>query len=197
MSTLVTQTAPDFTTAAVFRGQLNEAFNFYEATENVYSLIFFYPLDFTFVCPSELIALNKRIPDFTARKVKVITVSIDSHYAHLQWQKMPIPSGLGPVDFTMAADVKHHICRAYGVEHPSSGVALRASFVIDHKKQIRASMVYDLPIGRNIDEIIRVIDAAQFTDQHGEVCPANWRRGEHAMTATPEGVAAYLGLEEE
>lgn len=194
MSCLVTQTAPDFTAPAVLgSGEIVETFNLHEQIKDKYALVFFYPLDFTFVCPSELIALDHRMQEFKERNVEVISVSIDSHFTHNAYRNTPIEKGgIGAVQYTMVADINHAICKAYGVEHPSAGVALRGAFVIDNKGTVRAAVVNDLPIGRNTDELIRLIDAVQFNETHGEVCPAGWQKGKSGMNASPEGVAHYL-----
>lgn len=194
MSVLVGRKAPDFTVAAVLgSGEMVQQYHFAEAIQNKYALVFFYPLDFTFVCPSELIALDKRMNEFAARNVEVVAVSIDSQFTHHAWRKTAInDGGIGPVRYTMAADINHGICQAYGVEHPAAGVALRGAFVIDKNGVVRAQIVNDLPIGRNIDELLRVVDALQFVEQHGEVCPAGWNKGDKAMKPTTEGVAKYL-----
>ena len=191
---LVTKAAPDFTSPAVLKdGTIDNAYNFYEKTKDRYSVLFFYPLDFTFVCPTEMIALHKRMQEFENRGVEVIAVSIDSQHTHARWRQTPVnEGGIGVVDYTMIADVKHHICRAYGIEHPAEGVALRASFIISPAKQVRVQMVNDLPVGRNIDEIIRLVDALKFTDEHGEVCPAGWQQGKQAFSASQSGVSKYL-----
>lgn len=139
-----------------------------------------------------LIALDHRVKAFQERDVEVVSVSIDSQFTHLAWRNTPVDQGgIGPVRFTMAADVRHEICRAYGVEH-SDGVALRAAFVIDRQGLVRSQIVNDLPIGRNIDELLRIVDAVEFHAAHGEVCPAGWQRGASGMEATPTGVASYL-----
>lgn len=194
MSVLVGRQAPDFTVPAVLGdGEIVDSYNFHEAIRGKYSLLFFYPLDFTFVCPSELIALDKRMDEFKKRGVEVVAASIDSHFTHNAYRNTQVSDGgIGPVRYTIVADVAHHICQAYGVEHPEASVAFRAAFVIDKNGVVRAEHVNDLPIGRNVDELLRVVDAVQFTDEHGEVCPAGWRQGEQGMTATPEGVASYL-----
>lgn len=194
MNVLVGRKAPDFTVAAVLpNGEIKNNYNLYTEITGKYAMVFFYPLDFTFVCPSELIALDKRLEEFKKRQVEVVTVSIDSQFSHHAYRQVPIQNGgIGPVRFTMAADVAHHICQSYGVEHPVAGVAFRATFIIDKNCIVRSQMVNDLPIGRNIDEIIRLIDAIQFSDEHGEVCPAGWQKGQEAMQASPTGVAAYL-----
>lgn len=194
MSVLVTQKAPEFKVPAVLQsGQIVDSFSLHEHLNGKYGLVFFYPLDFTFVCPSELIALDHRMKEFQDRGVEVIGVSIDSHFSHNAYRNTPVEKGgIGPVQYTLAADVKHDICKAYGIEHPDAGVALRAAFVIDHHGIVRSQIVNDLPIGRNVDELLRIIDAVQFFEENGEVCPAGWKKGERGMHATPEGVATYL-----
>lgn len=194
MSVLVGRKAPDFTVPAVLStGEIVNKFNLQAELEGSYGLIFFYPLDFTFVCPSELIALDHRMADFTSRGVKVISVSIDSHFTHNAYRNTPVKQGgIGPVRFTMAADITHSICQAYGVEHPEAGIALRAAFIIDKNGIVQSQMVNNLPLGRNVDELLRVIDALQFSEEHGEVCPAGWQKGDAGMKANPQGVAAYL-----
>ena len=194
MSVLVGRQAPDFTSAAVLgNGEIVEDFNLYDAKKNKYALIFFYPLDFTFVCPSELIALDHKMEEFTSRNVEVIGVSIDSQFTHNAWRNTPVnKGGIGEVKYTLAADVNHNICRSYGVEHPEAGVAFRGAFIIDKDNIVRSQIVNDLPIGRNMNELLRVVDALQFHEEHGEVCPANWNKGDEGMTATPSGVATYL-----
>lgn len=194
MSVLVGRKAPDFTTAAVLgNGEIVGEFNFAKATEGKYAVVFFYPLDFTFVCPSELIAFDHRLAEFTKRGVEVIGVSIDSHFTHNAWRNTPVEKGgIGAVGYTLAADMKHEICQAYGVEHPGAGVAFRGSFLIDTKGMVRHQVVNDLPLGRNVDEMLRMVDALQFHEKNGEVCPAGWKDGDEGMNASPDGVAAYL-----
>ena len=194
MSVLVGRKAPDFTVPAVLgSGEIVDKFNLHATLKNKYGLVFFYPLDFTFVCPSELIALDNRISDFTQRDVEVIAVSIDSQFTHNAYRNTAVKDGgIGPVKFTLAADITHTICQAYGVEHPVAGVAFRGAFVIDKNGVVRSQIVNDLPIGRNIDEIIRIIDAVQFFETNGEVCPAGWQKGKAGMKASPKGVAEYL-----
>ncbi|MCR9161890.1 MAG: peroxiredoxin [Nannocystaceae bacterium] len=192
-SVLVTKPAPDFTCAAVGpEGEIIEDLSFSEFSKGTVTALVFYPLDFTFVCPSELIALDHRMETLRERDVKVLAVSIDSQFTHAAWRKTAIADGgIGPVRYTMAADVKHEICQAYGVEH-GDGVALRATFLIDANGIVRAQLVNDLPLGRNMDELIRLVDALAFHEEHGEVCPAGWQRGQEGMDATTDGVAAYL-----
>ncbi len=197
MGVLVGREAPDFDSAAVLgTGEIVEDFNFKKATGGKYAVVFFYPLDFTFVCPSELIAFDHRLEEFTKRGVEVIGVSIDSHFAHNAWRNTPInEGGIGPVKYTLVADMTHAICKAYDVETPDGAVAYRGSFLIDKEGMVRHQVVNDLPLGRNIDEMLRMIDALQFTEEHGEVCPAGWNQGDKGMTASPDGVADYLAHE--
>ncbi|CAI8976206.1 peroxiredoxin [Pseudomonas sp. IT-P4] len=193
MSVLVGKQAPDFTVPAVLgNGEIVDSFTLSSAIKGKYGLVFFYPLDFTFVCPSELIALDNRMSDFKARNVEVIAVSIDSHFTHNAWRNTPVNNGgIGEVRYTMAADLKHEIAKAYDVES-DDGVAFRGAFLIDGKGVVRSQIVNDLPLGRNMDELIRLVDALQFHEANGEVCPANWKKGDKGMNASPEGVAAYL-----
>jgi peroxiredoxin (alkyl hydroperoxide reductase subunit C) len=197
MGVLVGRQAPDFTAAAVLGdGSIVEDYHFAKATKDKYAVVFFYPLDFTFVCPSELIAFDHRLDEFKKRGVEVVGVSIDSHFTHNAWRNTPVnEGGIGPVGYTLVADVKHGICQAYDVEHPEAGVAFRGSFLIDKDGVVRHQVVNDLPLGRNIDEMLRMIDALQFTEEHGEVCPAGWKEGDKGMDASPDGVAKYLAEE--
>ncbi|HEB56736.1 MAG TPA: peroxiredoxin C [Gammaproteobacteria bacterium] len=197
MGVLVGREAPDFTAAAVLgNGEIVEDYNFKQESNGKYTVLFFYPLDFTFVCPSELIAFDHRLEEFSQRGVEVIGVSIDSQFTHNAWRNTPInEGGIGPVKYPLIADVNHAICQAYDVEHPEACVAFRGSFLIDKKGVVRHQVVNDLPLGRNIDEMLRMIDALQFTEEHGEVCPAGWQQGDKGMQATPEGVASYLAEE--
>ncbi len=136
---------------------------------------------------------DKRIDEFKKRGVEVVCVSIDSQFSHFSWRNTPVEKGgIGPIQFPMVADVKHEIAQAYGIEHPEAGVALRASFLIDKDGVVRHQVVNDLPLGRNVDEMLRVVDALQFHEQHGEVCPAGWHKGEDGMKPTADGVAEYL-----
>jgi peroxiredoxin (alkyl hydroperoxide reductase subunit C) len=193
MSVLVAKKAPDFTASAVLgTGEIKEI-NLARTIKGKYAVLFFYPLDFTFVCPSELLAFDHRIEEFKKRNVEVIGVSIDSPFTHLAWKNTPVDNGgIGPVRYTLVADVKHEICRAYDVELEAAGVALRGSFLIDREGVVRHQVVNDLPLGRNVDEMLRMVDALQFTEKHGEVCPAGWEAGKPGMQATTEGVAKYL-----
>ncbi|NQX89806.1 MAG: peroxiredoxin [Halioglobus sp.] len=193
MGVLVGKPAPDFDVAAVLSsGEIVDSYKRSDAMAGKYGMVFFYPLDFTFVCPSELIALNHRMDKFRELGVEVVAVSIDSQFTHNAWRNTPVnDGGIGPVGYTMAADVNHDICRAFDVES-AGGVAFRGAFLIDPEGVVRAQQVNDLPLGRNIDELIRLVEALQFTDEHGEVCPAGWQRGDSGMNASPDGVARYL-----
>jgi peroxiredoxin (alkyl hydroperoxide reductase subunit C) len=193
MGVLVGKLAPDFEVAAVLgTGEIVDSYRRSEAMAGKYGLVFFYPLDFTFVCPSELIALNHRMDKFRDLEVEVVAVSIDSQFTHNAWRNTAVnDGGIGAVTYTMAADINHDICRAYDVE-AADGVAFRGAFIIDREGNVRSQLVNDLPLGRNIDELIRLVEALQFTDEHGEVCPAGWNKGDKGMNASPDGVAAYL-----
>lgn len=192
MSVLVTKEAPDFIASTVMAdGTINENFKLSDL-RGKYVVLFFWPMDFTFVCPTEIIAHDRRIEEFKKRNVEVVGVSIDTKHVHSAWRNTrPEKGGIGEVRFPMVADVNHAIVQAYGVEHPDS-VALRASFLIDQDGIVQHQVVNNLPIGRNIDEMLRVIDALQFTEEHGEVCPAGWQRGEDGMKETQESVSEYL-----
>lgn len=192
MSVLVNKQAPDFTAAAVLGdGSIVDAFQL-SSLRGKYVVLFFWPLDFTFVCPSEIIAHNNRMDKFRELGVEVVGVSIDSQFTHHAWRSTPVEKGgIGAVEFTMVADVKHEITRAYGIEH-EDGVALRASFLIDRAGVVQHQVVNNLPLGREVDEMVRLVEALQFTEEHGEVCPAGWRKGQKGMKASAEGVALYL-----
>jgi len=193
MAVLVGKKAPDFTVPAVKgNGEIVDSLTLSEAIKGKYGLLFFYPLDFTFVCPSELIALDNRIEAFKSKNVEVIGVSIDSHFTHNAWRNTPVDKGgIGPVKYTLAADMNHDICKAYDVES-EGGVAFRGAFLIDKEGIVRSQIINDLPLGRNMDELLRLVDALQFHEEHGEVCPAGWKQGDSGMQASPEGVASYL-----
>ncbi len=192
MSVLVNKQAPDFTAAAVLGdGSIVDAFQL-SSLRGKYVVLFFWPLDFTFVCPSEIIAHNNRMDKFRELGVEVVGVSIDSQFTHHAWRSTPVEKGgIGAVEFTMVADVKHEITRAYGIEH-EDGVALRASFLIDRAGVVQHQVVNNLPLGREVDEMVRLVEALQFTEEHGEVCPAGWRKGQKGMKASAEGVVSYL-----
>ncbi|MBT4885151.1 MAG: peroxiredoxin [Legionellales bacterium] len=194
MSVLVSRKAPNFTAAAVLAdGQIENNYQFYDKTKGKYTVLFFYPLDFTFVCPTELIALDRSIAEFQQRGAEVLTVSIDSQFTHAAWRNTAISKGgIGPVAYTMLADTSHEICRIYGVEHFEENVALRATFIIDQNKVVRSQTVNDLPIGRNVAETLRTLDSLQHFEQHGEVCPMDWQKGSQAMQPNASGVASWL-----
>lgn len=194
MGVLVGRNAPDFTAPAVLGdGTIVDEYHFASATKDKYVVVFFWPLDFTFVCPSELIAFDHRLEEFKKRNVEVVGVSIDSHFTHNAWRNTPVnEGGIGPVGYTMVADMTHNIVKDYDVETPDGAVAFRGSFLIDRAGQVRHQVVNDLPLGRNVDEMLRMVDALQFTEEHGEVCPAGWKEGDKGMDATPSGVAEYL-----
>jgi peroxiredoxin (alkyl hydroperoxide reductase subunit C) len=193
MGVLVGKPAPDFDVAAVTgSGEIVDSYKRSEQMAGKYGLVFFYPLDFTFVCPSELIALDRRMAQFRDLGVEVVAVSIDSQFTHNAWRNTPVEKGgIGDVSYTMAADVSHDIARAYDVES-AGGVAFRGAFLIDRDGVVRAQLINDLPLGRNIDELVRLVEALQFHEEHGEVCPAGWNKGDKGMNASPDGVAAYL-----
>lgn len=197
MSILVGKKAPDFTAAAVLAsGEIDNNFNLAHAIEKKVAILFFYPLDFTFVCPSELIAIDNRIEEFNTRNVLIMGVSIDSQFTHNAWRNTPIANGgIGQVRYPLIADVNHQICQAYGVEHPNAHVALRGAFLIDKQGMVRSQIVNDLPLGRNVDELLRLVDALEFHEKHGEVCPAGWTKGKTGIKPTTEGIAKYLSDE--
>ncbi len=198
MTMLVGKPAPDFTCDVVLRdGSIEEEWTFSKAIQSKYALLFFYPLDFTFVCPSELIALDHRMAQFSERNVEVVAISVDSAFTHNAWRNTPVSEGgIGPVGYTMAADLRHSVAQAYGIE-TDGGVAFRAAFLIDREGMVRSQLVNDLPLGRNMDELLRLFDALQFHETHGEVCPAGWQQGDAGMDATTTGVAAYLSKHSE
>ncbi len=198
MSILVGRQVPDFTAAAVLENGEITQFNLASSIKGKYGIVFFYPLDFTFVCPSELIALNNRIEEFTKRNTLVIGVSIDSQFTHSAWRKTAInDGGIGPIRYPLVADVNHKICQAFGVEHPTAHIALRGAFLIDKDGIVRSQIINDLPLGRNIDELIRLVDALQFHEKVGEVCPAGWNKGDAGIKPTAEGIANFLHLKSE
>jgi peroxiredoxin (alkyl hydroperoxide reductase subunit C) len=191
MSTLVTQQAPNFTATAVMADNSFQEIKL-SNYRGKYVVLFFYPLDFTFVCPSEILAFDRKVEEFNKKDCELIGVSVDSHFTHLAWKQTETKNGgIGNIHYPLVADITKDIARAYGVLHDDS-VALRGLFLIDKDGVVRHAIVNDLPLGRNVDEALRTLDALQFTEEHGEVCPANWREGEDAMQPTPEGVAAYL-----
>lgn len=200
MSILVGRKAPDFTTQAVLgNGEIVGDYNFAEQIKGKFGVVFFYPMDFTFVCPSELIALDHKMAELKALGAEVVAVSIDSHHTHNAWRNTAInDGGIGPVRFTMAADMNHVIAKAYGIESDGgdsyypAGTAMRATFVIDQKGIVRHQVVNDEPLGRDVNEVIRMIEAIQFFEENGQVCPAGWHKGDTGIVNTADGIASYL-----
>ena len=191
MAVLVGKPAPDFTATAVYGNNEIKEFKL-SALKGKHVVLFFYPLDFTFVCPSELIAFDHRLDEFKKRGVEVVGCSIDSQFTHLAWKNTPVNNGgIGQVGYPLVADINHAICQAYDVE-AAGGVAFRGSFLIDKAGVVQHQVVNNLPLGRDIDEMLRMVDALQFTEEHGEVCPAGWQKGKKGMTASTDGVAKYL-----
>ena len=191
MSSLVTKEAPDFTAQAVMGDNSFEELKL-SSYRGKYVVLFFYPLDFTFVCPSEIIAFDKALAKFRERNAEVIGVSVDSQYSHYAWKNTPVDQGgIGSIKFPLVADLNKNVARDYGVLFDDS-VALRGLFLIDKEGIVRHALVNDLSLGRTVDEALRMLDALQFTEKHGEVCPANWRQGDDSMKPTAEGVAEYL-----
>lgn len=193
MSTLVQQQAPNFKATAVMPdNSMNENFSL-ESYRGKYVVMFFYPLDFTFVCPSEILAFDHRVEEFKKRNCEVVGVSVDSAFTHLAWKNTPVDKGgIGKVRFPLVADLTKQIAKDYGVLVGDGSVALRGTFLIDRQGIVRHAVINDLGLGRNIDDALRMVDALQYLEENGEVCPANWKKGEKGMRATPEGVAAYL-----
>ena len=193
MTNLVTQKAPNFTAPAVMGdNSINEEFNLMEYLNGDIGVLFFYPLDFTFVCPSEILAFQNRMAEFKARKAKVVAVSVDSAFSHVAWKNTPINNGgLGQVQFPMVADLTKQISKDYHVLI-NDAVALRGTFLIDQDGIIQHQVINNLQLGRNVDEALRMVDALVFHQQHGEVCPAGWNKGKKGMVANAQGVASYL-----
>jgi peroxiredoxin (alkyl hydroperoxide reductase subunit C) len=194
MSVLVAKPAPSFSAQAVYPdGSLRE-FQL-SSLKGKYVVLFFWPLDFTFVCPTEIVAHDNRRAEFKERGAEIVGVSIDSQFTHFAWRETPVDKGgIGRVGFPIVADVKHSIAQAYGIEHPEEGVALRASFLIDRQGIVQHQTINNLPLGRNVDEMLRMLDALQYFEKHGEVCPAGWQRGKAGMKADAKGVAEYLSV---
>ncbi len=188
---LVTKQAPEFEAEAVMPNNSIETITL-SSYRGKYVVVFFYPLDFTFVCPSEILAFNRQVEDFKAKDCELLGISVDSVWTHLAWKNTPVDQGgIGAVQFPLISDLSKSISNDYGVLL-EDGVSLRGLFLVDKEGVVRHQLINDLPLGRNVDEALRVIDALQFHETHGEVCPANWRPGDDAMKPTPEGVADYL-----
>jgi peroxiredoxin (alkyl hydroperoxide reductase subunit C) len=200
MSILVGKKAPNFTTQAVHAdGTITGEFKLSDAIEGKYAVVFFYPLDFTFVCPSEILAMGSRTAKLNELGCEVVGVSVDSHFTHNAWRNTEVSDGgIGAVPFTLAADMTRKISKKYGIlskggnSYYPAGVSMRATFVIDQKGYVRHQVVNDEPLGRNMDEVVRIVEALQFFENNGQVCPAGWNKGDAGMTNTPEGVASYL-----
>lgn len=191
LTTLVTQEAPDFTAEAVMPDNSFGTITLSTLREK-YVVLFFYPLDFTFVCPSEILAFNKQVKEFKKKNCELIGVSVDSKFTHLAWKNTAVENGgIGKIQYPLVQDLNKEIAKSYGILFNGS-VALRGLFLIDTKGVVRHSVINDLPLGRNVDEALRMVDALQFHETHGDVCPANWKNGEEAMKPTAEGVASYL-----
>jgi peroxiredoxin (alkyl hydroperoxide reductase subunit C) len=193
MSVLVGKKAPDFTAAAVMpNNEINDHFNLHSYLKGKIGVLFFYPLDFTFVCPSEIIAFDNRLKEFKDRGAEVIGVSVDSKFTHLAWKNTEInKGGIGQVQYPLVADLTKSIARDYDVLM-GEAVALRGTFLIDQEGVVRHQVINDLPLGRNIDEAIRMVDSLKFFQENGEVCPAGWNKGKQGMKADAKGVADYL-----
>lgn len=188
---LIQREAPGFESEAVYPDGTIGPISLYDYRgKNV--VLFFYPMDFTFVCPTEIIAFSERIAEFSRRGAAVLGVSVDSVHAHFAWRNIPrCEGGIGEVSFPLVSDLDKTISGAYEVLLERPSVALRGTFVIDEKGIIRSALVNDLPLGRNIDEVLRLLDALRQVEQYGEVCPANWHVGDEAMKATPESLKVY------
>ncbi len=193
MSTFVGQKSPGFTSVAVMPdNSIDAEFNLESMARNRYCMLMFYPLDFTFVCPSELVSLNRNLEEFNKRNCLVASVSVDSHFTHLAWKNTPLKDGgISNVQFPMISDLKKEISSLYGVLN-SDGVSVRGTFIIDKDFVLRHILINDLPIGRNLHESLRIIDAIEHHSKHGEVCPANWTKGDEAMSPTSSGVKVYM-----
>ncbi len=193
MESLVTKPAPEFKAQVVMPNNEIAEKTLSELRGNRYAIVFFYPLDFTFVCPSEIVAFDKKVEAFNKLNCAVIGISVDSQYTHLAWKNTPRDKGgIGNVQFPLVADLTKKIAADYGVLLTEGGVALRGLFLLDKTGVVRHAIVNDLPLGRNVDEALRMLEALQFTETHGEVCPANWKEGGEGMKPTTEGVASYL-----
>lgn len=192
MSLIVTNPAPEFTATAVLPDNtFKEDFSLSDF-RGKYVLLFFYPLNFTFVCPTEILSFNRAVKQFEESNCQLIGISIDSHFSHLAWKNTPVKEGgIGPIQYPLVSDLDKSISKSYQVLL-DSGIALRGLFLVDKEGIIRHQVVNDLPLGRNVNEALRILHALQFTEKHGEVCPANWQQGEDALSPTAEGVSSYL-----
>lgn len=190
---LVTKKAPNFTANAVMGDNtIVEGFKLYDNFGKNGTVVFFYPMDFTFVCPSEIIAFDHRLDEFKERGINVIGISVDSEFSHFAWKNTPVnEGGIGNVKYPLVADITKQIARDFDVLLNDS-VALRGSFLIDTDGTVRHAVINDLPLGRNIDEMLRMVDTMLYTNEHGEVCPAGWNKGDKAIKADKGGIADYL-----
>jgi peroxiredoxin (alkyl hydroperoxide reductase subunit C) len=193
MTVLVGKIAPDFTAKAVMPdNEIMDKFSLHQYLNGDIGVLFFYPLDFTFVCPSEIIAFNNRLAEFASRGAKIIGISIDSHFTHIAWKNTHInKGGIGQIKFPLVSDLTKNIARSYDVLIDEA-IALRGTFLIDGNCVVRHQLVNDLPLGRNVDDTLRMVDALTFFEKHGEVCPAGWQKGQEGMKPNAEGVADYL-----
>jgi peroxiredoxin (alkyl hydroperoxide reductase subunit C) len=191
MSVLVNQLAPDFEATAVVDGQFQPVkLSDYRGK---YVVLFFYPLDFTFVCPTELHAFGEKLDEFKSRNCELIGVSVDSHFSHFAWLNTPKKSGgIEGVAYPLVSDLNKTISRDYDVLLEDAGIALRGLFLIDRDGVVQHQVVNNLPLGRNVDEVIRILDALQFTEEHGEVCPANWTKGDKSMKPDQDGLEEFF-----
>lgn len=189
---LVGQKAPDFSAKAVKKGEVIENFSLSQFGGK-YVVLFFYPLDFTFVCPTEMHAFQAKLGEFEKRNVQVVGVSTDSHFSHMAWLKTPkSEGGIQGVEYPIVADFTKTIAKSYDVLLDNAGIALRGLFLIDKNGVVQHQVVNNLPLGRNVDEALRMVDALQYTEEHGEVCPANWTSGDKAMKPNQSGLTEYF-----
>ena len=193
MTFMVGHKFPEITTPAVMgNGEINENFSVSEYGKDSYTVVFFYPLDFTFVCPTEIVAHNKAMAKFEEKGVKVVAASVDSVFSHAAWRRTPLnEGGIDEVQFPMLSDIERKLSNELGILAPG-GVTYRASYLIDQNGVVRHMVINDLPLGRSVEEMLRMVDALDFHEKHGEVCPANWKEGEKAMSATRESTGDYL-----
>jgi peroxiredoxin (alkyl hydroperoxide reductase subunit C) len=190
---LIGKKSPHFSAKAVVNGQIQEEFSL-ENFHGKYVFFFFYPLDFTFVCPTELHAFQERLAEFKSRNTEVVACSIDSCYSHIAWTNTPkSQGGIQGVSYPLVSDIHKDIARKYQVLHEEEGIAYRGQFLIDKQGIVRHQLINDLPIGRSVDEALRLLDALIFHEQHGEVCPANWKVGARSMEASASGLTSYFG----
>ena len=193
MNPFIGKSAPNFEAKVVMPdNSIVAEFNLKKYLKGHKGIVFFYPLDFTFVCPSEIIAFNNRLGEFSIRNTKIVAISVDSHFSHHAWKAMPVnKGGIGNIQFPLVSDLKKEISTAYNVLN-EDGISYRATFLIDEQFNIRHYLINDLPLGRNVDETIRMIDALDHHTTHGEVCPAGWKKGDQGMSPTHQGVSDYL-----